>query len=172
MTLWRTATAGMTWSTRCAADSAMRRPPHDGNAAGVATYSGLSPGPVTFSARARDLASADGAPVEVFSGGTAATSLQLVPATVLWVRMRGPDGPLPSRLSITDDGGLEVGVLFGSDDLAWLQGVTEADPAEIRVGPLPPGRYRLLATAEGGLEASKRATLQGEADRRVSLRLR
>ena len=110
--------------------------------------------------------------MEVFSGGTAVTRLQLVPATVLWVRLRGPDGPLPSRLSITDAEGLEFGVLFGRDDLAWLQGVTEADPAEVRVGPLPPGRYRLRATSEGGLEASKRVTLQGEADRRVILRLR
>ena len=139
---------------------------------GAALYPGLSPGEVTLSARAEGLAAADGAPVRVRAGATATAELRLTPATVLWVRMRGPLGPMPARLTVQDDRGRDVGGLFSRQDLEWLQSASEVDPAQVRLGPLPPGRYLLRASGDGGLAAEKRVTLGGEPEKRVALRLR
>lgn len=141
------------------------------DAEGVALYSGLPPGQVTLRARTGQWASLESGSVAVEPGGTAEAELVLVAGTELRVRLRGPDGPVPGALSVFDDAGREVGALFGLEDLERLFSEDDHDPSQFVVGPLPPGRYRLVAEGDGHSSGEKNVTLDGAPRHRTTLRL-
>ena len=72
---------------------------------------------------------------------------------------------------VTDQDGNQVNGLWSLADLmkAFSGGGFSTD--EQRVGPLPPGRYRVEAYAEDGRDAKKTVTLSGQEERPIRLRL-
>lgn len=143
------------------------------NAEGQRVYGGLAPGRYTVSARAGQLATHESAPVRVAAGEQAQATLTVEEGTVLWIRNAGPDGePVPMRLTVTDEDGREVQGMIALAEVFALAGAREFDLDEQRVGPLPPGRYRVVGVDEDGNEVSKPVNLSGQPERRLTLRFR
>ena len=121
------------------------------NASGKFEYPGLAPGEYTITARTASQASAGGTPVRIRSGEASETTVVVDAGTV----EQGPamNGMLGlAQIMERYNGGLGSAVQ--------------------RVGPLPPGTYRVQAIAEDGRSAERPVTLSGKAERKVKLRLR
>ena len=142
------------------------------DAAGRFTYEGIQPGRFTLRARTGDLACEDSPPVVVAAGEATEVDLVLEGGVDLLVSLTDEGEPVRARVEVLDDEGRPVGGLLSTDDLESLfaQGF---DSRERRVGPVPPGRYTLIATSLDGKEARKTVTVRaGKEERRVRLRLR
>ena len=129
---------------------------------------------MTLSARTCEglAASREVGPVEVLEGGTCEVEIELEPGTLLRIDLEGEDRePLRCSVSVLDSEGSEVSCLLPRDHNEALlsEGISST---EHRVGPLPSGRYRVIATAPDGREATRSVTLRGQEERRVRLRLR
>lgn len=123
-----------------------------------------------FFARTSDSVSAEPVPAVVRPGEKAEVTLVLAPGTQLRVALRDKAGdPIRARLSVRDESGAEHAGLLGADarDRLMVEGVSSSD---LIVGPLPPGKYALVATTADGREKKKRVTLKGQEERRVKLR--
>lgn len=139
---------------------------------GAFLYSNLSPGQYTFSARGAELASLESEPVRVVSGAEAEVTLTAVLGTILVVSsVDGEKEPLPSRVSVTDEAGREMGGLVS---LEALMGdfLTSFSLSEHRIGPLPPGTYRVTTVAEDGRSKTRKVSLDGQGERQLKERFR
>jgi len=167
--------AGATVFARDAAGRPVDLSPRvESDSGGRFEYRGLSPGSVTLSARTCEglAASREVGPVEVLEGGTCEVEIELEPGTLLRIDLEGEDRePLRCSVSVLDSEGSEVSCLLPRDHNEALlsEGISST---EHRVGPLPSGRYRVIATAPDGREATRSVTLRGQEERRVRLRLR
>ena len=138
---------------------------------GRSHYGGISPGTVTVSARAGLLCSADSPPIEVHEGEVTPLTLHLEAGTILLIVLRDRSGhPAAGTLSVRDEAGREMTGMFGMDDLQALYMDGEFSPTERRIGPLPPGRYRVIAVIDGD-RVERSVRVNGEATRRVALRV-
>lgn len=134
-------------------------------------YGGIAPGSYTVSARS-DAGATDGATeVTVAAGKTADLELELGPGTVLEVSVvDGEWDPLAADLQVLDEAGRDIAQQFGISDLQSM--MTEGFSVTVRrFGPLPPGRYTVVGRANG-LEESKPVTVNGQAVRRLKLRIK
>ncbi|HJO27752.1 MAG TPA: carboxypeptidase regulatory-like domain-containing protein [Planctomycetota bacterium] len=135
-------------------------------------YDGLSPGRYTLTAIQGELCSPTSAPVRVDAGVDAQVRLRLEAATTLVVQLQDRAGQaIRARVRILDSDGREVGTRMSADRLGDL--LSEGySTREQRFGPLPPGKYRVIASATDGRDANKPVTLKGQAERSVKLRLK
>ncbi|MCB9913633.1 MAG: carboxypeptidase regulatory-like domain-containing protein [Planctomycetes bacterium] len=140
--------------------------------AGQCEYRGLVPGAYTFSARWRDLASSESAPVDLRGGASDEVVLELQEATELVVQLRDGDGrPTAGLVTLLDDQGRELQRMTSLHEVLRASDGTLFDTSELRLGPLPPGRYRVEAT--DGVHSDRRPlTLDGRTERKLTLRLR
>ncbi len=142
------------------------------NNAGVCTYRGLAPGSYTVLARYQDWASQEIGPIEVRAGETTPVQLPMQPGTILHLSFRTIEGePCAAELEVFGPEGREVSRLFGMAELQALYTSEAYLESERRLGPLPPGRYRLVATIDGE-EVEKTVRLHGGDVKRVRLRAR
>ncbi len=140
--------------------------------AGHCEYTGIAPGEVTVSARVGPLTCEESAPVTVGAGKRTAVTLHLEQGSVLWVRLKDSRGdPAAGLVSVTDEAGRELTGMVGVQDLQVLYLEGAFSPHEHRVGPLPPGRYRVSGSV-GGKTATKTVRLRGEPEKKVTLRMR
>ena len=135
-------------------------------------YVGLNPGRYQVSARTTDACSADAGFVTVGEGGAAQTRLTLGGGSVLFVRVTDKSGTdVRSSVLVVDEAGRQVNGMLAYSELA--SGLSEGfSTSEQRVGPLPPGRYRVTATAADGRSTSKTVELSGQPTRKLRLRLK
>jgi len=78
--------------------------------------------------------------------------------------------PLAADLQVLDEAGRDIAQQFGISDLQSM--MTEGFSVTVRrFGPLPPGRYTVVGRANG-LEESKPVTVNGQAVRRLKLRIK
>jgi protocatechuate 3,4-dioxygenase beta subunit len=142
------------------------------DAAGRFTYGGLAPGRVTASARTGTQACADSAPVEIRAGEASEVELQVTTGTFVIVSLLEGDEPVRARLRVLDQDGRRVDDLFTLADLQRL--LSEGfSTRERRVGPIPPGKYTLVAVTPDGKEARKSVTIEpGQEERHVRLKLK
>ena len=142
------------------------------DARGKRIYRGLAPGEYTFTARTGELVSQESGRVEVEAGERATARLVLEAGTVLIVVVQGKDDlPVEASVSVQDDQGHEVGGMVAlSEVMKLFTGGQGASSDEQRVGPLPPGKYKARATAADGRSVSKAVTLNGQPERKVTLR--
>ena len=139
--------------------------------AGKFEQQGLAPGEYTVTARQGSLVSTESAPVTVNTESTKKLNLRVDSGAVLWIRIRDKEGPTRASVRVVDSEGREWGGMFGMDDLQMLYLDKGFSPNEHRIGPLPPGKYRVYAEAEG-LEAAKPVTLRGGEERKLTVRLK
>ena len=142
------------------------------NASGAFEYDGLAPGDYTISARAEGMASSPAAPVRVRSGEVSEATVTVDAGTTLLVSLTDKSGAeLRSRVSVVDENGHEVNGMLSLDELmARVSG--GVDGKVQRVGPLPPGRYKVSTTTEDGRTAKRTVRLSGDPEKKVRLRLK
>ena len=141
------------------------------DAGGRAIYDGLADGTYTALVRTGERAGALQGPVRVRAGATVDVQLRLELASVLVVEVSRDGEVCSAHVSVTDEDGHELAALLGAEELQRLLTNGGLSRHEVRVGPLPPGRYQVRAELDGRV-ASKPVTLRGEPERKLKLRLR
>ncbi|MGK0217407.1 MAG: protocatechuate 3,4-dioxygenase beta subunit, partial [Planctomycetota bacterium] len=139
---------------------------------GKVSYNSIAPGEYTITARVGELTARESAPLTVRAGQTTKSALVLEAGTILWLRiMDGSGDPIAASISVRDEEGREVTGLVGMADLQALYMDGAFSMSEHRLGPLPPGKYRVRAEADG-VVAEKPVRLRGGEEKRLTLRLR
>lgn len=142
------------------------------DSAGRFTYDGLEPGEYNVFARKSGLASDARARVLVREGEAAEVELALGAATLLLVTVTNEDGSaVEASLSVLDETGREVHGLASLAEFMTALSAGELSSREQRVGPLPPGKYRVIVTAADGRKETKPVTLSGQPERKLNVRL-
>jgi hypothetical protein len=96
----------------------------------------------------------------------------LVQGTVLRITVvDNSDEAVQSSISVTDERGNEVAIMRSMEEIMeqFGQGFSSK---EHRVGPVPPGRYTVVVTAEDGRQGKKPLSLSGQAERKLKIRLK
>jgi hypothetical protein len=141
------------------------------DALGRFEYGGLAAGSYTLSARAGDLASGDSAAVELRCAGDETVDLTVAPGTLLIVKIEVDDQfDVEARVQVLDGEGRDVGGLQGLTELMQATAARFTSD-EYRIGPLPPGEYRVVATATDGRQEQRSVRLSGQSERRLRLRI-
>jgi protocatechuate 3,4-dioxygenase beta subunit len=142
------------------------------DATGRFTVDSLAPGTYTVHARDASRASADAAPVQIQPGLTAETTVTLTPGTVLVITVvDASDEDVKATVRAEDGEGRDVGMMRSMTEMLALLAL-DPDERKHRLGPLPPGKYAVTAVTDDGREASRPVTLNGQAERKVKLRVR
>lgn len=142
---------------------------------GTCAYPGLAPGDYTVFARRGASCTRESDAVAVQEGAATTVELALELGVVVRVQLLDKATGEATRASVTvlDEAQREVSGIYGLQDLQALYSGGSFSPTEYRVGPLPPGRYRVRATTPEGLDATKVVDLQaGSGERKIALRLK
>jgi hypothetical protein len=142
------------------------------DATGRFEFGGASAGTYTVSARAGALASRESGPVRVVEGQSSEVELRLEPGTVLRVTIEDEAGArVRAAVRVLDENGRDVGRLHGLDALEKMlsDGLSST---EQRFGPLPAGKYRVIATGPAGDSVNKPVTLTGQEERSLRIKLK
>ena len=146
----------------------------DTDSGGQFTFTGLAPGRYSVLARKDGLSSAPSDPVESTTDTTVGSQVQvqLESGSMVAVSVVDKSGAeLRARISVVDPSGREYTGMLSMRDL--MENFGEGfSSKEQRVGPLPPGRYKVTATADDGRTVSKPVTVSGQSERKVRLRFR
>ncbi len=142
------------------------------DAAGKFVYDGLEPGAYNVIARTAGEASADSAPVRVRDGEVGEVALSLAPGTMLLVSLSNEQGDLlECSVEVLDDQGRQVNGMLSMAAImeAFQKGLFSS--REQRVGPLAPGRYKVIVRDVAGKSVTKPVTLTGQPERKLNVRL-
>ncbi|HVS08220.1 MAG TPA: carboxypeptidase-like regulatory domain-containing protein, partial [Planctomycetota bacterium] len=141
--------------------------------AGNFTYGGLQPGRYSVSARSSTLVSSGTAQVQVRGGETSQVKLVLEGGTILIVSLSDGEGnPVNCEISVLDADGRQVNGLWSYSDIMSIFQEGGFSTREQRVGPLPPGKYRVIVVSKAGETVEKPVTLSGQPERKLNLRLK
>jgi hypothetical protein len=142
------------------------------DAAGRFVYRGVSEGSYSVQARKGESVSKPGDPVRVGDGREESAEVRLEEGTVLLVKVVDRSGTeFRARVSVVDDSGAEMCGMLTVEEVMQQFGKGFSS-TEQRVGPLPPGRYRVTARLDDGRTADRAVTLSGQTERRLTLRVR
>lgn len=122
---------------------------------------GLAEGAYTLIAKTSELASVESPAVAVQAGAVREARLEVGPATVLVVRLQDREGRSARlRVEVFDGEGRDVARLT---TLATLRSAFRSGTSstERRVGPLPPGEYKVRASTADGRMQEQVVRLQG-----------
>jgi protocatechuate 3,4-dioxygenase beta subunit len=139
---------------------------------GTFAYTGVAPGDYLVSARAKELASSDSAPVRAAADAPGEVELRLAAGTRLIVEVLDPEGvAAQAMVTVLDARGREVQGMIGLTELSstFSQGF---DSTRQTIGPVPPGTYTVIAVAGDGTRVKKPVTLDGQPERHLKLRLK
>ena len=142
------------------------------NGTGEFVYEGVPSEDVTVFARKEGLTSVEVGPVNVGEGADTEVSLVLEEGVMFVVTLESDGEPIRARIEVLDEEGRQVNGLFSMESIQAM--LTEGvDSKERRIGPVPPGKYKLIAVSPDGKETKKTVTVRsGQDERRVRLRLR
>ncbi|MCC7013362.1 MAG: carboxypeptidase regulatory-like domain-containing protein [Planctomycetes bacterium] len=139
---------------------------------GKFTYDGLEPGDYTVLARTDAETSAESQLVRVKEASTTDVELALGAGTVLIVTLSGDDGqPLDCSVAVLDEQGRQVNGTLSLTEVMKAFSSGAFTSKEQRVGPLPPGKYRVTVTTADGRKTTKPVNLTGQAERKLNVRL-
>jgi protocatechuate 3,4-dioxygenase beta subunit len=141
------------------------------DADGKFRFDGAAPGNYTLIARREELSSRDSAPVSARAGQPATVELLLETGTMLKVSVEDKEGKtVRASVSVVDSAGREYANLMSTE--AFGQMFADGfSSTERRIGPLPPGKYRVTATDDQGKSESKPLNLSGQAERDLRIKL-
>ena len=142
------------------------------NGTGQFTYKGVPTGKIWAFVRSDELSSAEQGPIDIAENSETEVDFVVSPGCYLIVSLLLDGEPVRARVKVLDQEGRQVNGLFSQADLEELV-MTGFSWKERRVGPLPPAKYTLIATAPDGAETKKSVTVrEGRGERRVKLRLK
>ncbi|MEX1024777.1 MAG: carboxypeptidase-like regulatory domain-containing protein [Planctomycetota bacterium] len=140
--------------------------------AGRYEVDGISPGRYTVGFRSTSLVSAESASIGVTSGETSDLKLVAEEGTKLVVTVVDEEGePVDARIAVTDAEGKEfhgmtaLDFAFGPPSEGW-------SPGKSSYGPLPPGEYEVHVVDGDDAETRRKVKLSGQAERKLTVRLR
>lgn len=139
---------------------------------GKCAYGGIAPGRYTVSARDKTRASGDSAEVEVRSGEHASARIVMSAGCFLMVEVVDAEKKaLRASLSVKDEAGREYGGMFSLAEIMELFTEGGGSAGERKVGPLPAGKYRIVASTGVGNSTTKSVTVSGGGERKLTIRL-
>jgi protocatechuate 3,4-dioxygenase beta subunit len=143
------------------------------DAAGRFSYGGIAPGEYSLSLRNTELVSPSDVQITIRPGEETSVELDLGPGTILLVLLSDEEGnPIDCAVSVRDASGRQVNGVWSLADLMALMQSGEFSSKEQRVGPLPPGEYKVEAIAVDGRRATKPVQLNGQPERKLNLRVK
>jgi Carboxypeptidase regulatory-like domain len=140
--------------------------------AGKFTYGGLGEGTYSIFAKKDGLVSQPSAPTRLAEGGRAEATVTIDTGSMLLVTVVDKtEAEVRARISVLDGDGNEMSGLLSLREIMAQFG--DGFSAKVqRVGPLPPGKYRVSASLDDGRKAYKNVNLGGRAERKIKLRLK
>jgi hypothetical protein len=142
------------------------------DSSGRFAYDGLEPGEYTVSARTASEVTSQSATVRVREDDTSDVELVLAAGTVLLVSLTNDDGqPIDCSLKVIDEEGRQVNGTMSLSEVMKFMSSGSFSTKEQRVGPLAPGKYRVIASTSDGRSVNKPVTLTGQAERKLNIRL-
>jgi uncharacterized membrane protein len=132
---------------------------------------GLTPGDYTVSARTAEAVTSKSAAARVREGDETEVELRVEDGVIVRVVAETTEGdPARATVSVVDEEGREHANLrsMASLQTEFSEGLSTT---EIRVGPVPPGKYVVTVTSEGGKVEQRTITLSASRSER-KLRLR
>jgi hypothetical protein len=140
--------------------------------AGRFTYAGIGAGTYKVHARSATQVSAE-AVVSVREAQDSELRLVVDPGAVLLITLADEEGnAVDCSVTVTDEEGRQVNGNWSMADLMALFQGGAFSSKEQRVGPVPPGRYTIHAETAQGLSATRRVTVDDQAERKVNLKLK
>ncbi|MBM3992043.1 MAG: carboxypeptidase regulatory-like domain-containing protein, partial [Planctomycetes bacterium] len=141
------------------------------NTDGRFTFDGASPGTYTLSARRERQTTRESGAVRASSGETNSVELVMESGTMLKVAVEDAQGkPVRASIRVVDELGREHGNLMSAESFRTM--FTEGfSSTEQKLGPLPPGKYRVTATDDAGKSDSKPLSLSGQPERNLRIKL-
>jgi hypothetical protein len=141
------------------------------DAQGKFRFEAAAPGVYSVSARASGAVSGESQSVRVSAGGVAEVELRAVPGTMLVLEIDSGSGAVVrTNVRVLDSAGRDHASMVSFDGLqSVLSGGASA--AKRRIGPLAPGKYKVIVTPPGGASITKPVTLSGQAERALKVRL-
>ena len=135
-------------------------------------HNGLGEGTVTAVARTSAGSTQESGPIQVRSGGTSIIELTIEEGTLLRCVCEDSDGnSMRASISVLDEAGREQSSLKTREQ--WTQVFTGGgEQRESTIGPLPPGKYKVIFTTDDGQTADRTVRLTGRAERKVRVRIR
>ena len=135
-------------------------------------YSSLEPGAYQVVARTGSQVTSEPVTARVREGQAAEVEVAVDDGSMLIVSLTDREGNhVRCEVSVTDSAGNQVNGLWSFNDLMRTFSSGDFSTDEQRVGPLPPGKYKIKAVAADGRDAHKTVTLTGQPERKVKLRL-
>ena len=98
--------------------------------------------------------------------------MSLEPGTILKVSVEDEDGKtLRADVRVLDEAGRDQTNMLGQE--MWQTMFSEGfSSTELKIGPLPPGKYRVMATGPNGETSNKPVTLSGQEERSMRIKLK
>jgi hypothetical protein len=140
------------------------------DANGKCKYGGLEAGSYFLSARKSGVASPDSSAVRVDESQRSSAKLVLQAGTVLIVEVFDNENKaVKASVSVQDEDGREVSGMIALSEIMKMFSEGGFSSTEQRVGPLPPGKYRVRVTLANGNSQMKPVTLTGQPERTLPI---
>lgn len=141
------------------------------NTDGRFKFEGAAPGTYSLSARREQMTTRESGAVRAGDGEVAEVELVMEGGTMLKVSVEdGQGNSVRASIRVVDDAGREYGNMMSAESFRTM--FTEGfSSTEQRLGPLPPGKYRVTATDDAGKSESKPLSLSGQPERNLRIKL-
>ena len=141
------------------------------NTEGRFKFDGAAQGTYTLSARREQQTTRESGPVRASPGEANSVELVMEGGTMLKVAVEDAQGkPVRASIRVVDDAGREYGNMMSAESFRSMfsEGFSST---EQKMGPLPPGKYRVTATDDAGKSDSKPLSLSGQPERNLRIKL-
>ncbi len=139
--------------------------------AGRYEYHGLGKGEYSVAARKGGSVSEGSGLVSVRAGETSKADVTLGDGTVFLISVIDRTGAtVDARVQVINEAGHEIGGMLSLNEMMnYMGGGFSHD--EQRVGPVPPGKYRVEVTLEDGRSKRKSVRASGQSERKLKIRI-
>jgi len=134
-------------------------------------YESAAPGEYSVAARGASSATGASSSVRVTSGAVSEVELSAAAATMLEIEIENEaGGAVRYQVRVLDEAGHDHATMMSMDSLQKMMSGGLSSTRR-RVGPLPPGKYKVYVTPPGGKTEWKSVSLSGQSERTLKVRI-